>query len=255
MQAVEILLNEYLTKYYVRDFIVNDPISIPHQFSYQADIEISAFFSAIFAWGKRSIILNKLADLMTRMDGQPYQFIAGASQLELKQLDGFVHRTFQSQDLYYFVKFLRSHYAVSSSLETAFTHWRKDNGLHPMDSILRGFHKYFFSLIDAPQRTRKHIGTPDRNSACKRINLFLRWMVRQCPAGIDFGLWRELKMSELLMPVDVHVLRQAIKLNLLPANAKSNWKTTLELTALLQVHNQNDPVIYDFALFGVGVDV
>ena len=204
-------LNEKVRLYNQPSFISEDPISVPHRFTKKQDIEIAGFFAAIFAWGNRTTIINKSNVLMKLMDDAPYAFCTGHSNNDLKRLLSFKHRTFNTTDLLYFIEFFKWHYSKHSSLETAFT-------MHgeTVEEMLTGFHHYFFSLEDAPPRTRKHIASPEKGSTCKRLNMFLRWMVRRDEAGVDFGLWRQISPAQLLIPLDVHVERVARRLGLLP---------------------------------------
>jgi uncharacterized protein (TIGR02757 family) len=247
-QRVHQLLEQKFRQYNRPDFIPNDPIAIPHQFSSQADIEIAGFFAAIFAWGNRTTILNKSRVLLALMDNAPHQFITQHQEKDLKKLLSFKHRTFQSTDLLYFIQLLEYHYRQEESLESAFLLGKKD-----MESRLNAFHDYFFSLEDAPERTRKHIASPQRGSTCKRLNMFLRWMVRKDKQGVDFGLWKQIKPRELICPVDVHVARVARKLGLVERQ-QTDWQTALELTEALRSFDAKDPVKYDFALFSLGVN-
>jgi uncharacterized protein (TIGR02757 family) len=244
-------LNRKVEEYNTPAFIAFDPISIPHLFTQQQDIEISGFFSAVFAWGNRTIIINKTKELMRLMDNAPYAFIQHHSEEDLKSLLHFKHRTFNTTDLLYFIQFLQAHYAQSSSLETAFSQWMQPDD-ETVENALIGFHQYFFSLPHAPARTKKHIATPARGSHCKRLNMYLRWMVRKDNKGVDFGIWNRIKPSQLVCPVDVHVARVAKRLGLLHPT-QLNWKTAVELTNQLKKLDPQDPVKYDFALFGLGV--
>ena len=243
------LLDKKVEQYNTLAFIANDPISIPHGFTLKQDIEIMGFFAAIFAWGQRKTIINKCNELVQRMDNSPYDFICNHKEIDLKNLLGFKHRTFNDTDLLYSVYFMKQHYQKSQTLETAFVAENTDD----IESALRHFHHYFFSLLDAPQRTRKHIPTPQRGSACKRLNMYLRWMVRQDNKGVDFGIWSELKPSQLICPLDLHVERTARKLNLLTRD-KPDWKAAMELTQNLQMLDKDDPVKYDFALFAISIE-
>jgi len=247
-EHVQALLDQKVRQYNRADFIPNDPIAIPHRFTQQADIEIAGFFAAIFAWGNRTTILNKSSELLQLMDQAPHQFITQHREKDLKKFLAFKHRTFQSTDLLYFIHFLRHHYRTHSSLESAF-------GLDSvnMESRLIAFHDYFFSLPDAPERTRKHVASPLRGSTCKRLNMFLRWMVRRDKMGVDFGIWKTIKPSELICPVDVHVSRVARKLGLIERK-QTDWGTAIELTEALRSFDRKDPVKYDFALFSLGVN-
>jgi uncharacterized protein (TIGR02757 family) len=232
-------------------FIQNDPISIPHLFTNKQDIEIAGFFASIFAWGNRTTIINKSTELMRLMENSPYDFIVHHSEKDLKRLLQFKHRTFNVTDLLYFVLFLKHHYQQSKTLETAFSKWM-DKTDTTTGKALVGFHDYFFSLQDAPVRTRKHIATPKRNSTSKRLNMFLRWMVRKDDCGVDFGLWKNISPSQLICPIDVHVARVAAHFGLIERKS-IDWQTALELTSHLKKFDRNDPVKYDFALFGLGV--
>ena len=231
-------------------FIPFDPISVPHQYTRRQDIEIAALFAAIFAWGNRTTIIAKSTELMQRMDNQPYEFCLQLDDTRRKQLEGFRHRTFTDTDLLYFAEFLHYHYSRSSTLETAFSQWMgRDDGT--VQAGLNGFYQYFFSLEHVPQRTRKHIASPDKKSACKRLNMFLRWMVRNDEHGVDFGIWKNISPAQLVCPVDVHVARVARRFNILQRPA-TDWEAALELTAYLRQLDHVDPVKYDFALFTLG---
>jgi len=241
------LLEEKLQQYNRPDFIPNDPISIPHRFSLQQDIEIAGFFAAIFAWGNRTTILEKCEDLLNRMDASPFAFIQKHQATDLKRFLSFKHRTFQPTDILYCIQFLQYHYQHHTSLEAAFNFNKRD-----MESRLNAFHDYFFSLPDAPERTRKHIPSPQRGSTCKRLNMFLRWMVRKDQCGVDFGIWKKIKPSTLICPVDVHVARVARSLGLINRK-QTDWRTAVELTKALANFDPADPVKYDLALFSLGV--
>jgi len=243
-------LDNKVAEYNRPAFIKDDPISIPHRFTRQQDIEIAGFFAAIFAWGNRTIIINKSRELLGLMDNAPYQFITGHSDADLKKLLHFKHRTFNTTDLLYFIHFLRHHYSTHASLEPAFSQW-----MGPKDAdteqALSGFYRYFVSLEETPPRTRKHIASPEKNSTCKRLNMFLRWMVRRDKAGVDFGIWRTIRAAQLVCPIDVHVARVARRFDLLQRNA-IDWQAAVELTVWLRTLDPKDPVKYDFALFGLG---
>lgn len=245
------LLNQKAAQYNTPAFIASDPVSIPHRFTQQQDIEIAGFFASIFAWGNRTIIINKTGELMQLMDNAPYQFIQQHTPKDLKTLLHFKHRTFNTTDLLYFIYFLHHHYGQHPTLETAFTMGMQP-GDETVENALKGFHNYFFSLSDAPGRTRKHIATPARGSHCKRLNMFLRWMVRSDNKGVDFGIWKSISPAQLVCPVDVHVARVAQRLGLIQQKAL-NWKVALELTQQLKQLDGKDPARYDFALFGLGV--
>lgn len=228
-------------------FIKDDPVCIPHLFTQKKDIEIAGFFASIFAWGNRTTIINKSKELMQAMQMQPYEFILNHSTEDVNRLLSFKHRTFKTTDLLYFIEFLKYHYTNNKSLETAFT-------IHgnTVEEMLTGFHHYFFSMEDVPVRTKKHIATPEKNSTCKRLNMFLRWMVRRDDIGVDFGIWKKISPSQLICPIDLHVARVSRRFNLLERK-QTDWQAALELTNNLRQFDKNDPVKYDFALFALGV--
>lgn len=239
-------LDRKVDQYDQPSFIPHDPVCIPHMFTKKQDIEIAAFFAAVFAWGNRTTIINKSKELMQRMDNDPFNFVSKHTEADLESLLGFRHRTFNDTDLLYFVAFLHHHYSKSNTLETAFTQWG-----NTVEEMLTGFHHYFFSLEDVPPRTKKHIATPERNSTCKRLSMFLRWMVRQ-NSEVDFGIWKKIKPSQLVIPIDLHVARVAKRFSLLHRK-QTDWNAALELTEYLRNLDPLDPVKYDFALFGLGV--
>lgn len=250
-QDLQTFLDECVEQYNSPDFITNDPISIPHRFSKLQDIEIIGFWSAMLAWGQRKTIINKSLELVELMDNAPYDFILNHQETDRKAFLNFKHRTFQATDTLYFLEFLQTYYKENQSLEDAFARHLSAEDKH-VGKALAGFHDLFFSLDDAPQRTRKHIATPVRKSSCKRLNMFLRWMVRPNDTSVDFGLWTSIQPSQLLIPLDVHVDRIARRYGLLERK-QTDWKAVLELTERLRTFDPNDPVKYDFALFGLGV--
>lgn len=251
MNNLKEYLDEQVELYNKPNFIEADPISIPHQFSKKQDIEIIGFWVAILAWGQRKTIINSGNRLIELMGDSPYDFILNHKEKDRKAFLDFKHRTFQATDTLWFLEFFQQYYRQNDSLENAFSrHLSPDD--ETIENALRGFHDLFFEDENAPHRTRKHIATPARKSACKRINMFLRWMVRQDKKGVDFGLWREIKPSQLLMPLDVHVDRVARKFGLLERK-QTDWLSVLELTNNLKKFDAEDPVKYDFALFGAGV--
>ncbi|MDR3681307.1 MAG: TIGR02757 family protein [Flavipsychrobacter sp.] len=244
------LLDEKVAHYNQPGFIDKDPIVIPHSFSRLQDIEISGLFAAVLAWGNRTTIINNCRKLMGWMDNAPYDFILNHKDTDLKPFVHFTHRTFNATDLLYFIEFLTRHYQKYLSLEDAFV----PAGTYTEDTVeqaLIHFHDYFFAE-EHPERTQKHIATPQRKSACKRINMYLRWMVRKDNAGVDFGLWKKIQPRQLVCPLDVHVARVAHRLGLLDQN-KANWQSALHLTYQLRLLNLEDPAIYDYALFGLGM--
>lgn len=245
--AIKKLLDKKVDFYNQPSFIGADPVSVPHGFTRQQDIEIAGFFAATFAWGNRTTIIAKSHELMRLMDNDPYHFCLHHTDNDLKKLLRFKHRTFNTTDLLYFISFFKHHYSQHQSLETAFT----KHG-NTVEKMLTGFHRYFFSLHDAPERTKKHVATPERKSTCKRLNMFLRWMVRQDEKGVDFGIWKKIKPADLICPVDLHVQRVARSLGIV-SRKQNDWQTAVELTEYLRTLDPTDPVKYDFALFSLGV--
>ena len=250
-KSLKAFLDSKVDFYNQPSFIKNDPIGIPHLFTKKQDIEIAGFFAAIFAWGNRTTIINKSKELMQLMDYAPYDFCLNSDLIRLKKILAFKHRTFNATDLIYFIEFLQFHYSKNNSLENAFTQWMHKKDV-TVENGLKGFYNYFFLLPHVPERTKKHIASPEKKSSCKRLNMFLRWMVRNDNTGVDFGIWKNISPSQLVIPIDVHVARVAKRFNLLQNN-KTNWQAALELTAFLRTLDAKDPVKYDFALFGTGV--
>jgi uncharacterized protein (TIGR02757 family) len=273
-------LDHKVEQYNRPNFITNDPICIPHRFSKKQDVEIAAFFAAILDWGQRKTIINKCTELFQRMDNEPYDFMLNHSDDDLKRLLNFKHRTFNDTDLLYFVSFFKHHYEQSDSLESAFLApepiFREEyltektskakkryassacmlaefEQIPPAERALNHFRSYFFSLPDFPRRTIKHVSSPLQKSTCKRLNMFLRWMVRKDNKGVDFGIWNTIKPADLICPCDVHVDRVARKLGLI-SRKQTDWQTAVELSAELSKFDPIDPVKYDFALFGLGVE-
>jgi uncharacterized protein (TIGR02757 family) len=245
------LLQGQLKQYHNSAFIESDPVCIPHRFTQQQDVEIAGFFAAILAWGNRKSIISSCTKLMQLMDNAPHAFVLGYSDKDLKRFEGFVHRTFLLDDLLYFLSFMQWHYQQHDSLEQAFLQQVQIAACNNVELPLVNFRNYFFSLPHLP-RTHKHIATPERGSACKRLNMFLRWMVRKDKHGIDFGIWRSIKPHQLVMPLDVHVSRVAHQLGFIDS-PKASWATAVRLTQRLSLLNPQDPVLYDYALFGLGV--
>ena len=218
-------LDDKVETYNQPDFIENDPICIPHQFSKLQDIEIMGFWSSMLAWGQRKTIINKSNELIQLMDGAPHDFILNHQEKDRERFVNFKHRTFQVIDTLYFLEFFQHFYQHNKTLETAFSQFITTESEH-IGKALTGFHDLFFALPNSPKRTRKHVATPIRKSTCKRLNMFLRWMVRQDNKGVDFGLWKTIQPAQLLMPLDVHVDKVARKLNLLDRK-QTDWKLSL----------------------------
>lgn len=229
-------------------FLETDPIQIPHHFSRKEDIEISAFLTATIAWGNRKSIINNATRLMQLMDNAPYDFIVNHQEDDLERLSGFVHRTFNAQDASYFSKGLRNIYRNHGGLEAIFAKYSEASS---MQSSISSFKNKFFELPH-PARTQKHVSDPLKGSAAKRINMFLRWMVRPDYTGVDFGLWKSIGTGQLSCPLDVHSGNVARKLKLLKRK-QNDAKALAELDQNLRKLDPIDPVKYDFALFGLGV--
>jgi uncharacterized protein (TIGR02757 family) len=246
-EAIHTMLDQKVKQYNHIEFIEKDPICIPHLFTKQQDIEIAGFFAALFAWGNRTTIINKSKELLARMDNAPYDFCTQHQDRDLKKLLGFVHRTFNDTDLLYCVEFFKHHYTKNESLETAFF-----TSSISIAQALTHFQAYFFSLADAPSRTKKHIASPLSGSTCKRLNMFLRWMVRHDQQGVDFGIWKSTTPANLIIPIDVHVARVARALGILH-RTQTDWQAAIELTDYCRTLDPMDPVKYDFALFSLGV--
>ena len=252
-QEIKKILDQKVKQYNNIDFIEKDPICIPHAYTKQEDIEIAGFFASIFAWGNRTTIINKSKELLQRMDNAPFEFCTQHQPKDLKKLLGFVHRTFNDTDLLYTIEFFKHHFANNDSLETAFfTNQQTSKTITNVQQALIHFQDYFFSLEAAPHRTKKHISSPISGSTCKRLNMYLRWMVRKDKQGVDFGIWKTIKPSKLICPIDVHVARVSRSFGILQRK-QTDWLAAMELTEYCRTLDPSDPVKYDFALFSLGV--
>ncbi|MFA6945998.1 MAG: TIGR02757 family protein [Pedobacter sp.] len=284
-QGLKDFLDLKVEQYDRPGFIENDPVCIPHLFSSRQDIEIMGFWASILAWGQRKTIINKCKELICLMDGAPYDFICNHQETDLKRFINFKHRTFNDTDTLYFIEFFKQHYSNHNSLESAFSISQPklfrdeflEEGLDSsgdietasapcylgelrniktgplIENALNSFRTYFFSVPDFPLRTKKHVSSPSQKSTCKRLNMFLRWMVRNDDRGVDFGIWKSIKPSDLICPTDLHVERVARKLKLI-SRKQVDWQTAVELTENLRKFDPMDPVKYDFALFGLGIE-
>jgi uncharacterized protein (TIGR02757 family) len=254
-EGIKTFLDAKVIQYNRPEFIPNDPVSIPHLFTKKQDIEIMGLWAAVLAWGQRVTIINKCHELIKLMDGAPHDFIVNHQETDLKKLLNFKHRTFNDVDTLYFISFFRNHYSTHQSLESAFNPPRplkgELNGI--VENSLNYFRSYFFSFPDYPPRTKKHISSPSQKSTCKRLNMFLRWMVRKDDCGVDFGIWNTINPADLIIPCDLHVDRVARKLNLI-TRKQTDWQTAVELTERLREFDPADPVKYDFALFALGIE-
>ncbi|WP_276370330.1 TIGR02757 family protein [Chryseolinea sp. H1M3-3] len=248
--ALKAFLDEKVDLYNRPAFIESDPILIPHAFRKQQDIEIAGLFAAVLAWGQRVTIVRKCKELLAMMDNDPHQFVLHHSEKDLKSLQQFKHRTFNATDTLYFIQFLKWYYSRHQSLEQAFKVSSDDQTI---EQGLVNFYNLFCSLDEFPGRTKKHIATPERKSTCKRLNMYLRWMVRKDNAGVDFGIWKSISPAQLICPCDLHVDRVSRKLKLIKRK-QTDWQTAVELTNNLRKLDEYDPVKYDFALFGLGIE-
>nr|WP_262910993.1 TIGR02757 family protein [Flaviramulus multivorans] len=241
-------LDSKVEQYNNPKFIESDPIQIPHQFSIKEDIEIAGFLTATIAWGNRKSIINNASKLMCLLDNTPYDFVVNHQESDLEKLLPFVHRTFNGDDCIQFVKCLKHIYTNHGGLEKLFA---KNAEEYSLQKSISKFKATFFE-IEHLRRTQKHVSDPFKNSAAKRINMFLRWMVRNDKTGVDFGIWKSLSPTQLSCPLDVHSGNVARKLGLLKRK-QNDAKALLELDQSLRKFDKNDPVKYDFALFGLGV--
>ena len=241
-------LDEKVEKYNNRSFITSDPIQIPHSFTKKEDIEISGFLAASIAWGNRTMIINNANRIVKLMDNAPYDFILNHTEFDLESLEGFVHRTFNSGDLQYFIKSLKNIYLNHEGLESALL---PEEEHKDYQVAISNFKQLFFELPHL-SRTQKHVSDPLKNSAAKRISMYLRWMVRDNKSGVDFGIWESHSPSKLSCPLDVHTGNIVRRLRILQRK-QNDWKAVKELDITLREFDPIDPVKYDFALFGLGV--
>jgi len=241
-------LDEKVALYNRLSFIEFDPISIPHQFTQKEDIEIAGFLSATLAWGNRKMIIRNANRVLGMLDHSPYEFIMNSSNYEFERLESFTHRTFNSKDLFYFLKALQHIYRNKGGLEAIFKTYQTADSLQP---AIHELHKIFFELPHE-KRTEKHVADPVKGSSAKRLNMFLRWMIRKDRAGVDFGIWDSISPSILSCPLDVHSGTVARKLGLLKRK-QNDAKAVAEMDRVLRSFDEMDPVKYDFALFGLGV--
>lgn len=243
-------LDTKVEKYNCIDFIELDPISIPHKFTVKEDIEIAGFLAATIAWGNRKAILKSANQLMQWMDNTPYDFILNHTKADLKPFEKFVYRTFNGEDCVFYLKSLQNIYKKHNGIESIINTEYITN--KSIKEAMNHFRDMFFSLPHQ-KRTEKHFASVEKNSAAKRLNMYIRWMVRNDNNGVDFGLWKNINPADLMMPLDLHSGTIARKLDLLKRNA-NDWKSVVELTDNLKQFDANDPVKYDFALFGLGVN-
>ena len=248
---VKEFLDEKVLQFETPDFIPHDPISIPHMFSDKRDIEIAGFLAATIAWGKRAMILKNAHSLMDRMDHSPYDFVMNFENSDSSAFDGFVHRTFQPEDVVCFMKALQRLIKKHGSIESIISsNWIESGRPHNLKDTLSNFHTQFFDQPHAP-RSRKHVANPSKGSAAKRLNMYLRWMVRPSDKGVDLGIWKEIPSSVLSIPLDVHTSNVGRQLGLLKRK-QNDWKAVAQYDEQLREMDPLDPVKYDFALFSLG---
>ncbi len=243
------LLDELHLRFNNSDFIAEDPISIPHSFTAKEDIEIAGFLAATIAWGNRRAIVKSAKRMMEYLDNAPYDFVTNHSEAELKTLEKYVHRTFNGGDFIDFIKALKDICHTYTSLGDYFQQRYREEGSMP--AVISSFRRDFFTCEHSP-RCEKHLSSIDKGSACKRVNMYLRWMVRRDDRGVDFGLWRDIPMSALYLPLDLHSGNVARHIGILHRR-QNDWKAVDEVTQQLRLADAADPVKYDFALFGAGV--
>jgi uncharacterized protein (TIGR02757 family) len=231
------------------EFIISDPISIPHQFKRKEDIEIAGLLSSTLAWGNRKMIISNAGKLVKLLENEPYNFLYSSGEKEFSRFLGFVHRTFNGEDSLFFLSAIRNIYKETGGLEETFLIGYRSEG--KVKDAIQSFRQ---SMLHAPhfKRSEKHLPDPVAGSAAKRLNMYLRWMVRQDTSGVDFGIWKSIKPSDLMCPLDIHSGRVARELGLL-TRKQDDWKAVEELTCRLREFDAQDPVKYDFALFGIGI--
>jgi uncharacterized protein (TIGR02757 family) len=247
-ENVKKLLDKKAYLYECPEFIENDPIQVPHKFTTKEDIEIAGFLTATIAWGQRISIIKSAKLLLSMLDNDPFSFISNAGDKEIKQFENYIYRTFRGDDCIFFLKSLRNIYLNEGGLEKVFT-----VGYNQKKSIYSALVHFHESFLMAPHlhRSEKHVPNVITKTAAKRLNLFLRWMIRNNDRGVDFGLWREIPVASLMIPLDLHTGNMARKLGLL-IQKQNNWTAVEELTATLRQFDPEDPIKYDFALFGMG---
>ncbi len=252
LQKLKAFLDEAVVKTEQPEFIENDPVSFMHAFDEKEDMALAGFFAALMAWGRRNVVLNKTQQLLERMNYQPAQFIQNFKEEDKINFNGWKHRTFKPIDIYWLVKSLQKILIKFGSFESFWSYCHK-KAEESGTELLSVFHRDFFSFFpQIPQRTRKHISNPEKNSSCKRLDMYLRWVIRK-NCAVDPGIMNFMRPSELFIPLDVHVARQARALGLL-TRKYNDWKAVVQLTRILRKLDTDDPVKYDFALFGIGVN-
>ncbi len=250
-EDIKQLLDQKFLQFNTKEFIENDPILIPRRFKRKEDIEIAGFLAATIAWGNRRSIINNATRLMELMDDSPFEFVSQHTNRDLKRFDEFVHRTFNGTDCKFFIRSLKNIYAKHGSMEAAFSKGLEENDQNIKNAIVH--FRVQFLKPSHEKRTEKHISNPLGNSSAKRLCMYLRWMVRKDTKGVDFGIWKSIRPSQLCLPLDVHTGNVSRKLGLLKRK-QDDWKAVEEITEVLRQFDPNDPVKYDFSLFGLGVN-
>lgn len=244
------LLEHFYKKYHQPSFIANDPIQVAYFYKQKEDVEIASFFTTLLAWGNRKQIIRNAKLLMSLMDNKPYDFMVTIKKKDINRFDSFKHRTINGNDIKELLWALHKIYQDHGGLEHLFTDaYKRHNDIY---FALEVFYKTVSSYTQS-SHCLKHISNVSKNSAAKRLNLFLRWMIREDDRKVDFGLWKSIPASALYIPLDVHVSNVARKLGLLKRKA-NNWKAVQELTENLRLFDKNDPIKYDYALFGMGLE-
>lgn len=249
LSEIKELLDEKYFQFNNKSFIETDPISIPHQFSKKEDIEIASLLVATIAWGQRTSIINNGNKLMRLMNDEPHDFILNFSKKDAARFEGFVHRTFNSTDCVFFLNSLKQIYIKHGGLEAAFSSQLSGKETDVKNAITN-FRALFLST-EHQSRSEKHISNPSAKSSAKRLCMFLRWMVRKDKHGVDFGIWKSIKPSQLCLPLDLHTGNVSRKLGLLN-RTQNDWQAVEEITSVLRTFDKNDPIKYDFSLFGLG---
>lgn len=244
------LLERLCDKYNRPEFIEGDPISVPHRYAGRADREVAGFFAATIAWGNRKAIVTSGHRMMRCMDDAPADFVRNASERELAALSAYVHRTFNGGDLRDFVLALRRMQELYGGIGAFFE--SRYEATRSIPAVFAEFRREFFACDHAP-RCEKHLSSVEKGAACKRLCMYLRWMVRRDDRGVDFGEWTRIPMSALYIPLDVHAGNMARALGLL-ARRQNDWRAVEEVTRALRGFDAADPVRYDFSLFGAGID-
>lgn len=251
LDSIKEFLEEKHNLYNNRSFIENDPISIPHRYNKKEDIEISGFLTATISWGNRKSIIANASKLMTQMDDSPHAFVLHHSKKELTKLSSFVHRTFNGNDCMFFIRSLKHIYTQHKDLEEAFGSLNTKESFPLKDNLVK-FRSLFLETAHL-SRSEKHISNPAQKSSAKRLCMYLRWMVRKDKRKVDFGIWNTIPASQLCLPLDVHTGNISRKLGLLQRK-QNDWQAVEEITAVLRAMDPTDPIKYDYALFGSGID-